>query len=459
MKNQVYKFTFQEVKELTFNQIKVLSVIRQFSVDCISKIYTTEIVKRTRLANSTVSLALKELYNKRYLAKEDKQYIMLKPISKGEQFLYWIDNDLSLGLTYNQFVLYCLIRTNSSKFGYAMFKYSTISNLTGIADTHISRTMKQLIKKELIRIEKQDTYTKYWIIEKLGCENMSKELKKQEVAKLYQESSQENKQLFENKTENNANIKDKKEKRYIPQQPSGKILYSDLLFKDKMLVGGLYLASGQKTKTLIPNVHFYFYNDLAIDYLLYQEIIIKNKDNLKKQFPYKFNLLPSKGRTVHSEVFRPSFSYKDYPMDTLKIWQLIVLYELEDFYNYNIQKIINKFPDNKNLSFKDTVKQDRLDQYKKLIYSYSPAEIYYLIYRTAAHVEKIIEKNSEADWIVPILFSVYFDEMVSICKIKKVLPNNTNFNQNFFSKYFFNVFLEIGEGYFQIPVPTSEELK
>lgn len=181
MENQVYKFTFDEVKELTYNQIKVLSVIRQFSIDNVSKIYTTEIVKRTRLANSTVSLVLKELYNKRYLVKEDKEYVILKPIVKGEQFLYWIDDDLSLGLTYNQFVLYCLIRTNSNKLGYAMFKYSTISSLTGIADTHISRAIKQLIEKELIRIEKKDTYTKYWIIEKLGCENMSKELKKQET--------------------------------------------------------------------------------------------------------------------------------------------------------------------------------------------------------------------------------------------------------------------------------------
>lgn len=440
MENQVYKFTFQEAKELTYNQIKVLSVIRQFSIDNVSKIHTSEIIKRTRLANSTVSTELKKLIQNNYLCKEDKEYIILKPISKGEQFLYWIDNDLSLGLTYNQFVLYCLIRTNSNKFGYAMLKYSTISNLVGITKNNISAIIKQLIEKELIRIEKKDTYTKYWIVERLGCENMSKELKKQE-------------------TQDNNKQKVAKEKLYIPQQPSGKILYSDLLFKDKVLVGGLYLASGQKTKTLIPNVHFCFYNDHAINYLLYQEIIIKNKDNLKKQFPYKFNLLPSKGRTLHSEVFRPSFSYKDYPMDTLEIWRLIVLYELEDFYNYNIQKIINKFSDNKNLSFKDTIKQDRLDQYKKLIYSYSPAEIYYLIYRAAAQVEEIIEKNSNANWIVPILFSVYFDEIISICKIKKVLPNNTNFNQTFFSKYFFNIVLEIGEGYFQIPVPTNEELK
>ena len=57
---QIYKFTYAEVKELTYNQIKVLSVIRQFSIDNVSKIYTTEIVNRTKLANSTVSLALKE---------------------------------------------------------------------------------------------------------------------------------------------------------------------------------------------------------------------------------------------------------------------------------------------------------------------------------------------------------------------------------------------------------------
>lgn len=137
MEKQIYKYTYEEVKELTYNQIKVLSVIRQFSIDCISKIYTTEIVKRTRLANSTVSFALKELYNKRYLCKEDKDYIILKPIVKGNQFLYWTDSDLDLKLTYNQFVMYCLVRTNSYKLGYAMFKYSTISNLTGIADANI----------------------------------------------------------------------------------------------------------------------------------------------------------------------------------------------------------------------------------------------------------------------------------------------------------------------------------
>lgn len=197
MEKQIYKYTYKEVKELTYNQVKVLSVIRQFSIDCISKIYTTEIVKRTRLANSTVSFALKELYNKRYLCKEDKEYIILKPILKGEQFLYWIDNDLSLGLTYNQFVLYCLIRTNSNKFGYAMFKYSTISNLTGIADANISRTIKQLIEKGIIRIEKQDTYTKYWICEKSKYEeyidNSAENVKElpQEIQQIVEEDKKE----------------------------------------------------------------------------------------------------------------------------------------------------------------------------------------------------------------------------------------------------------------------------
>lgn len=166
MDKQIYRFNYKEVKELTFNQIKVLSVIRQFSIDDVSKIYTSEIINRTKLANSTVSLALKELYNKRYLAKEDKEYVILKPIAKGSQFLYWTDSDLDLKLTYNQFVLYCLIRTNSSKFGYAMLKYNTITDLVGITKNNISAIVKQLIEKNLIRIEKKDTYTKYWIIEK-----------------------------------------------------------------------------------------------------------------------------------------------------------------------------------------------------------------------------------------------------------------------------------------------------
>lgn len=194
---QIYKFTYEEVKELTYNQVKILSVIRQFSIDNVSKIYTSEIVKRTRLANSTVSLALKELYNKHYLAKEDKEYIILKPVEKGKQYLYWTDDDLLLGLTYNQFVLYCLIRTNSNKFGYAMLKYSTISNLTGIADTHISRAIKQLIEKELIFAEKMKTYTKYVIIEKSKYEEYidNSDNEKSETAENVEELPKEIQQI------------------------------------------------------------------------------------------------------------------------------------------------------------------------------------------------------------------------------------------------------------------------
>lgn len=171
MNKQIYKFTYAEVKELTYNQIKVLSVIRQFSIDNVSKINTYEIINRTKLNKSKVSLVLKELCNKHYIIKEEKEYVILKPISKEEQFLYWEDSDLELNLTYNQFVLYCLIRTKSNKLGYAMLKYSTITSLVGIAQNNLTAIIKQLIEKELIRIEKKDTYTKYWIIEKSKYED------------------------------------------------------------------------------------------------------------------------------------------------------------------------------------------------------------------------------------------------------------------------------------------------
>lgn len=163
---QIYKFAYEEVKELTYNQIKVLSVIRQFSIDNVSKIYTSEIVKRTRLANSTVCVEIKKLIDKHYIAKEDKEYVILRLIEKGKQYLYWTDDDLLLGLTYNQFVLYCLIRTNSNKLGYAMLKYTTITNLVGITKNNISRIIKELVEKELIYAEKMKTYTKYVILEK-----------------------------------------------------------------------------------------------------------------------------------------------------------------------------------------------------------------------------------------------------------------------------------------------------
>lgn len=190
MEKQIYRFTFEEVKELTYNQIKVLSVIRQFSVDNISKIYVDEIVRRTKLVKTNVYKDIRVLQSKRYLAKEDKDYIILKPIVKGNQFLYWTDSDLDLKLTYNQFVLYCLVRTNSNKLGYAMLKYSTITNLTGIAKNHLTAIVKQLIEKELIRIEKKDTYTKYWIAEKSKYEEFIENTDTAKVEELPQEIQQ-----------------------------------------------------------------------------------------------------------------------------------------------------------------------------------------------------------------------------------------------------------------------------
>ena len=199
MEKQIYRFTFDEVKELTYNQIKVLSVIRQFSIDNVSKIYVDEIVRRTKLVKTNVYKDIRVLQSKHYIEKEDKEYIIIKPIVKGNQFLYWTDSDLDLKLTYNQFVLYCLIRTNSSKFGYAMFKYSTITDLVGITKNHLTAIIKQLVEKELIRVEKKDTYTKYWIIEKSKydeyIENSNNE--KVETAEKVEELPQEIQQIVE----------------------------------------------------------------------------------------------------------------------------------------------------------------------------------------------------------------------------------------------------------------------
>ena len=194
---QIYKFTYEEVKELTYNQVKILSVIRQFSIDNVSKIYTSEIVKRTRLANSTVCVEIKKLIDKHYIAKEDKQYVILRPIEKGKQYLYWTDDDLLLGLKYNQFVLYCLIRTNSNKLGYAMLKYSTITVLVGITKNNISRIIKELVEKELIYAEKMKTYTKYVIIEKSKYEEYidNSDTEKVETAENVEELPKEIQQI------------------------------------------------------------------------------------------------------------------------------------------------------------------------------------------------------------------------------------------------------------------------
>lgn len=175
MDKQIYRFIKEEIKELTYNQLKIFSVIRQFNVDGKSSISIDEIVKRTKILKNHVFKEIKFLEQNNYLVKDNKNYIINKLISDGEQFLYWEDKDLELKLTYNQFVLYCLIRTNSSKFGYAMLKQKTISDITGIAVSHVSRIIKQLSDKGLIRLEKEKTYTKFFIIENIIEKNIEQE--------------------------------------------------------------------------------------------------------------------------------------------------------------------------------------------------------------------------------------------------------------------------------------------
>ena len=259
---QIYKFTFEEVKELTFNQIKVISVIRQFSIDNISKIYVDEIVRRTKLVKTNVYKDIRVLQSKHYLCKEDKEYIILKPIVKGSQFLYWTDSDLDLKLTYNQFVLYCLIRTNSSKLGYAMLKYSTISNLTGITKNHLTSILKQLIEKELIRAERQDTYTKYWIIEKSKYEEFIETAEKVETAENVEELPQEIQQIVE---------EDKKEQTIYDRVAS-------IFGWDRLPKNGI--------KAIDECINKYNDNRVDIGNIIYQIIKkVEYKTHINKKFP------------------------------------------------------------------------------------------------------------------------------------------------------------------------------
>lgn len=165
-KIRMYRFLPTEVKDLNYNQLKIFSIIRQFSVDNVSKLDIKELQTKSKIDRNNIYNIIKQLVAKCYISNNDNEFEVYRCISGKTQFLWWTDSDLDLKLTYNQFVLYCLIRTNSNKLGYAMFKLKTISDMIGIDISNVSKAIKQLVNKELIRIEKKDTYTKYWIIEK-----------------------------------------------------------------------------------------------------------------------------------------------------------------------------------------------------------------------------------------------------------------------------------------------------
>lgn len=189
-KIRMYRFLPTEVKDLNYNQLKIFSIIRQFSIDNVSRVDIKELQTKSKIDRNNIYNIIKQLVAKGYIGKSDDEFEVYRCISGKTQFLWWTDSDLDLNLTYNQFVLYCLIRTNSNKLGHAMFKQKTISDMVGIDISNISKAIKQLVNKGLIRIEKQDTFTKYWIIEKSKYEDCIDSTESVEQKEIPQEIQQ-----------------------------------------------------------------------------------------------------------------------------------------------------------------------------------------------------------------------------------------------------------------------------
>ena len=198
-KIRMYRFLPTEVKDLNYNQLKIFSIIRQFSVDNVSKVDIKELQTKSKIDRNNIYNIIKQLVAKGYISKNDNEFEVYRCNSGKTQFLWWTDKDLDLNLTYNQFVLYCLIRTNSNKLGYAMLKQKTISDMVGIDISNVSKAIKQLVNKKLIRVEKQNTYTKYWIVEKSKYEEYidNSDTQKAETAEKVEELPQEIQQIVE----------------------------------------------------------------------------------------------------------------------------------------------------------------------------------------------------------------------------------------------------------------------
>lgn len=165
MNLDLYKFKYNEFKELTFSELKLYSILRQA---CINEkeiqISPIELGKYFEMNSSSVSRTLKSLQEKKKLKitniGREKIIYINDVFEDGEEYNFFVMEDFKKfglpyipvisQLTYNEFKIFTTIRSYSRKFGYATFTQKVLAEKTGIDKFHLSSIITDLSIKGVI---------------------------------------------------------------------------------------------------------------------------------------------------------------------------------------------------------------------------------------------------------------------------------------------------------------------
>lgn len=183
MDNDLYKFRFEEMKELTFNELKVFARLRQQSKNKTHiTIQPIAIANYFGLCPDVVRKTITSLQNKGKLKAENdgksKIIYIDDVIEDGEEYNFFVMKDfdsekdptdmLSSWLTYNEFKIFSTVRSYSRRYGFASLSKDTMTEKTGIDKSNLGKVLDSLEKKGIISYNKivvKGITRNYWVID------------------------------------------------------------------------------------------------------------------------------------------------------------------------------------------------------------------------------------------------------------------------------------------------------
>lgn len=183
MYNDLYKFRFEEMKELTFNELKIFARLRQ---QCKGKekiiIQPIAIADYFGLCPDVVRKAIVSLQRKGKLRAENhgksKIIYIDDVIEDGEEYNFFVMKDFDSEkdpidmfiswLTYNEFKIFSTVRSYSRRYGFASLSRDTMSEKTGIDKSNLGKVLDSLEQKGIVSYDKVvvgGITRNYWVID------------------------------------------------------------------------------------------------------------------------------------------------------------------------------------------------------------------------------------------------------------------------------------------------------
>lgn len=160
----IYKFKPDELRELTFTELKVLAVLRQLAkdkkIDYSPNVMAGKIgITTNQLLKAVTGLSEKKKLSCRTVGKKHEVTI-ISTLAEKEQFFFFDMRDFEVfsvqeekqKLTYNEFKIFSVVRSYYAGNGYEpYFGISYVQRITGIGNTNIYRVLDSLDKKGVLQ--------------------------------------------------------------------------------------------------------------------------------------------------------------------------------------------------------------------------------------------------------------------------------------------------------------------